>query len=71
MAKRDADKLREDVMWVASKMQNHPAAFTRATNDRATWKELSRLVSHLLNLTEIIVDEEAEDDMRRAREEGA
>lgn len=51
------EKIREDVMYVASKMQNEPQKFEEAFNDRDTLNEFEKLANDLFSLTEVITNE--------------
>lgn len=57
MSKR-VENLREDVMWCAAQLQNHPEKFEKAMQDATTAKELRQLVGDLFSLCEVIVDDE-------------
>jgi len=57
---RQVDNARQDLIWVASQLQNDPKRYARALADKATRKEFTRLVSDLYSLIEVISQEESE-----------
>ncbi len=62
---KKVERFREDVIAVASKMQNDPAAFADALRDRHTTKEMQRLVGDLFSLAEVIVNDAFEEEAKR------
>lgn len=57
-ARKEVEKAREDLMWVASQIQNKPEAFAKAlAEDETTRKELKTLVGDLFSLAEVVVSD--------------
>ena len=58
-ALRAVDKMREDLAYCASLMQNHPQQFATAlAADSRTLREMKSLVGDLFSLCEVIRDDE-------------
>ena len=55
---RQIDNARQDLLWVASQLQNDPKRYQRALADKTTRREFTRLVGDLFSLIEVISQEE-------------
>jgi hypothetical protein len=56
-AKKEVERLTQDLMGVATQMQNNPEKFEAAILDKMTYTELKEAISDLDTLAEVIVDE--------------